>query len=329
VVYFYQRHVAGLFAMLLSVVPIAYNLSLLPLIRQKRSHSWLRYLSVTIDVMGLTLYNTVDTVFTSAFVPATSATLILYPVILFLASLRLDRTLIIYGTALSVVTMNALFAFAYPRFDPEIVSRIVSADIPGQVYRTVYVVLCGILMLFVPGTIARLLKNQQDIYEDSKINYELARRDNLTGLANRRVLEQHLSQEIAYAGRDETKLALLYLDLDGFKPVNDTWGHDVGDLVLKETATRLLASVREHDLVVRVGGDEFVVVLFRIDSDLVCRQLVERITENIELPYYIGEGKIMIGVSVGIAIFPDDALTSGELIEKADRAMLVGKKGKR
>lgn len=329
VVYFLQGHQAGLFGMLLSIVPIAYNLILFPLIRRKRTHPWIRYASVTIDVLGLTLYNLVDTLFTSPLVPVTTATLLLYPPVIFLASLRLDRRLIAYATALSLITMNALYAFAQSRFDPAIAAKIVSADALGQVYRSVYVILSGCLMLFIPGTIKRLLENQRDVYEDSRVNYELSRRDILTGIANRRALEQHLEQELAKAARYGTEVAVLYLDLDEFKPINDRFGHEGGDFVLRETVRRLVSAVRDRDLVSRVGGDEFVLVVPLAEAGDNCDSLAERISASVRNPIALGDKEIRVGVSVGVAIFPADATTSGELIARADHRMLEKKKGAR
>lgn len=329
VVYFYQGHLAGLFGMLLSIVPITYNLLLMKSIRNRRTYPWVRYLSVTIDVLGLTFYNAVDMVFTSPFVPATTAALLLYPSIVFLASLRLDRNLIVYCTALSVLSMNVLFAVAYPRFDPAVASRIVSADIPGQIYRTLYVILSGVLMLFVPGTISRLLKNQRDVYEDYRETVLLSQSDNLTGLANRRALEPWFEKWIPVATHGGTKLAIVYADLDLFKPINDTWGHEAGDAVLREIARRLESTVRDGDLVARVGGDEFVIALSVTEGDRSYSSLSSRIVDSIVKPITIGDVSVSVSVSVGIAVFPDDGSSMKRLIELADGRMLESKRASR
>jgi diguanylate cyclase (GGDEF)-like protein len=333
VVFFYQGHRAGLYGMLLSAVPVVYNLVLWPMIRQRKTYPWVRYLSVTIDVMGLTFYNAVDTIFTTPFVPATTAALLLYAPVIFLASLRLDRRLIVYATALSVVTMNALFACAYPRFDPAIASRIVSADVPGQVYRTLYVVLAGLLMLFVPGTISRLLKNQRDVYENYLESERLSMSDNLTGIANRRALEPWFARNIASAAHSGSALAVAYVDLDRFKPINDEWGHDAGDAVLREVASRLKEAVRDKDLVARVGGDEFVVALTVDESETGRRSIAEtlsaRIVESVARPIAVGDAVVTVGVSAGVAVYPDDGASMKRLIELADGRMLERKRGAR
>ncbi len=315
--------------MLLSVIPILYNLLLLKSIRNRRTYFWVRYVSVTIDVLGLTFYNAVDMVFTSPFVPATTAALLLYPSIVFLASLRLDRTLIVYCTVLSIVSMNVLFAIGYPRFDPAIASHIVSADIPGQIYRTLYVILSGVLMLFVPGTISRLLKNQRDVYEDYRETVLLSQSDNLTGLANRRALEPWFEKWIPVATHGGTRLAVVYADLDLFKPINDTFGHDAGDAVLREVARRLEATVRDGDLVARVGGDEFVIALSVTESDRSYSSIATRIVESISKPVMLGDVSVSVSVSVGIALFPDDGMSMKRLIELADGRMLESKRASR
>jgi len=328
-VYFFQGRVVGFYGMLLSGTTLLYNAGLSWFIVRKCEYHWIRYVSVTMDVAALTTYNVLDTIYNSPLVPVTTAALLIYPVVLFLAALRLDRRLILYATLLSALATNLLFAFAYPHFDPVIAAQLVSADIPGQVYRTAYLLLCGFLMFFVPGTVTRLLMNQQEIYNKSRANYELAHRDMLTGLANRRRLEDYLPQEIARAGRESTRLGVLYMDLDGFKPINDELGHDAGDLVLQEVGRRLNAVVRGYDLAVRMGGDEFVVILSRVENEENCRLLAERIRSTIMQDIQINENAVQIGVSIGYAIFPDHGLSQDELFEAADKAMLQQKRDKR
>ncbi len=328
-VYFIQGRIVGLYGMLMAAATLVYNAALSRFILRKCEYRWIRYVSVTIDIVALTTYNALDTIYNSALVPVTTAALLLYPVVLFLAALRLDRRLIVYATLVSVLATNLLYAYAYPHFDPAIAPHLVSADILGQAYRSVYLVLCGFLMFFVPGTVTRLLRNQQEIHNKSRANYELAHRDTLTGLANRRRLEDYLPQEIARAAREQTKLGVLFMDLDGFKPINDELGHDVGDLVLQEIGRRLNTTVRGYDLAVRMGGDEFVVILSSVESEENCRQLAERIrsalTQVIEI-----EGQAMrLGVSIGCALFPNHGTSQDELVEAADKAMLQEKRERR
>jgi diguanylate cyclase (GGDEF)-like protein len=320
---------AGLFGMALCVTPILYNILLIPLIRRRAVYSWIRYLSVTIDIMSLTLFNAYDTFNTSVYTPVTSATLLLYQALVFLASLRLDRVLIVYSTLLSIALMNALYAVASPGFNPEITAQLISVGIAGQIYRSLYLAIGGILLLFIPDTIKRLLRTQQNIYEDYRITYEMARKDTLTGLTNRRGLDQRLAQEMAIARENGTRLAVFFLDLDRFKPINDTHGHEAGDAVLRETARRLVSAVRNGDLVARIGGDEFVILLTPMESAASCRTLKRRITDCIEKPYDLGGMTVHIGVSIGIAVFSNEETTPDGLVEKADLAMLAAKKRRR
>ena len=328
-VFFVQGRVVGFYGMLLSGTTLLYNAALSWFIVRKCEYRWIRYVSVTMDIAALTTYNVLDTIYNSPLVPVTTAALLVYPVVLFLAALRLDRRLIVYATLLSALATNLLFGFAYPHFDPVIAAQLVSADIPGQVYRTAYLLLCGFLMFFVPGTVTRLLMNQQEIHNKSLANYELAHRDMLTGLANRRRLEDYLPQEMARAGRENAKLGVLYMDLDGFKPINDELGHDAGDLVLQEVGRRLNAIVRGYDLAVRMGGDEFVVILSHVENEDNCRLLAERIRSAIMQDMQINERSVQIGVSIGYAIFPDQGLSQDQLFEAADKAMLQQKRDKR
>lgn len=328
-VYFIQGRVVGLYGMLLAGTTLIYNAALSGFILCKCECRWIRYVSVSMDIAALTTYNALDTIYNSALVPVTTAALLLYPVVLFLAALRLDRRLIVYATLVSVLATNLLYAFAYPHFDPVIAAQLVSADILGQAYRSAYLVLCGFLMFFVPGTVTRLLMNQQEIHSKSRANYELAHRDMLTGLANRRRLEDYLPQEIARAGREQSKLGVLYMDLDGFKPINDELGHDAGDLVLQEIGQRLSAVVRGYDLAVRMGGDEFVVILSRVESEENCQQLAERIRGTLTQEILLDGKSLHLGVSIGYAIFPDHGRSQDELFDAADKAMLQQKKDRR
>jgi diguanylate cyclase (GGDEF)-like protein len=317
--------ISGFYGIILSGAAICYNLILTPFIRKGRRYKWIRYVSVSIDVLFLTTYNALDAYYNSPLVPVTSATLILYPVLLFLAALRIDKTLIIYGTALSVLSMNLLFFFAYPHFDQTVVSKLISADIPGEIYRTFYIILCGVLMLMIPGTVERLLKSQKKIYEESMKYFELARNDTLTGLANRIRIDEYLPIEIARAGRNKTKIALFFLDLNKFKPVNDNHGHDAGDMVLAEVGKRLRTIIREYDMAARVGGDEFILIINNADTAEICEIIRKRIIDIFKKPFTIKGHTVEIGSSIGLAVYPDDARDALALIELADKNMLKQK----
>jgi diguanylate cyclase (GGDEF)-like protein/PAS domain S-box-containing protein len=145
--------------------------------------------------------------------------------------------------------------------------------------------------------------------------------DPLTGLANRLLLMDRLSRVLEASRREQTKVAVLFLDLDNFKPVNDRFGHAVGDLVLKEAAARILAQVRASDTVARVGGDEFVVVLPGQKGESGASEVARKVIAALSKPYDNLDGGKGPGGSVGISLAPDDGTDPWELVRKADEAM--------
>ena len=149
-----------------------------------------------------------------------------------------------------------------------------------------------------------------------------ARHDALTGLPNRLALLQELPQAIARAQRHGTQLAVGMIDLDDFKPVNDTWGHQAGDQLLREIARRLTGALRHHDLAVRLGGDEFVVVVENLpggEQSPAFPALLERIHKSLTAPFVLGDGiSTRVGISMGVAFFPEDGTTPDTLLRTAD-----------
>ncbi len=156
----------------------------------------------------------------------------------------------------------------------------------------------------------------------------LALYDSLTGLPNRTLFFDRMNLLLAMAKRNSYVLALLFLDLDGFKQVNDTFGHDAGDDLLRQVADRLSNAMRKSDTVARMGGDEFIGLCGRIeaadDAAVVAKKLIERLRQ----PYTVGENTCTIGVSIGISIYPVDGEDSDTLLKKADMAMYRVKQGK-
>jgi len=153
---------------------------------------------------------------------------------------------------------------------------------------------------------------------------ELAMRDPLTGLANRMALRQHLEQAWQRARRRQEMLAVLLLDLDGFKPVNDCHGHEAGDQLLIEVARRLQASARTTDLVARLGGDEFVLICESIGSPQQAQALAGRILDALSQPFRLGDQHIRIGASIGIS-FGMGCRSGNDLLREADQAMYQAK----
>jgi diguanylate cyclase (GGDEF)-like protein len=153
--------------------------------------------------------------------------------------------------------------------------------------------------------------------------------DKLTGLPNRRELEYSLEKIVDKAEKKNLFLAVLFLDLDGFKSVNDTYGHEVGDKLLVEVSKRLSNSVRETDIVSRLGGDEFVIVLKETHSKDSVAKVAQNIINVVNDHFIIDNQKILVGTSIGISLCPDHGKTHTELLKKADNAMyLVKSSGK-
>ena len=149
--------------------------------------------------------------------------------------------------------------------------------------------------------------------------------DQLTQLPNRRLFSDRLEQEVKRAQRESYLIALLFIDLDRFKEVNDTLGHEVGDQLLVEAAVRIKLCVRDYDTVARLGGDEFTVILSELlnisDIGRIAQDIIDRLTE----PFILNDREVYISASIGIAIYPDDALTVADLIKHADQTMYAAK----
>lgn len=157
---------------------------------------------------------------------------------------------------------------------------------------------------------------------------QLAYYDELTDLANRTLLERHLKKALARSKRHSHLLGIMFIDLDGFKNVNDTMGHDTGDLLLREVAIRLNESVREEDFIARLGGDEFIIVFEETDKQEVAR-IAQRIIDKVSAPYYFDEKQANITPSMGITVYPEDGMDQESLLNNADKAMYFAKsKGK-
>ncbi len=158
---------------------------------------------------------------------------------------------------------------------------------------------------------------------------KLAYYDSLTGLPNRRLFNNRLELELNHAQRNQQKLAVMLLDLDYFKKVNDTLGHKVGDDLLKDIGSRLSTLLRKSDTVARMGGDEFMLLLPEIDEVKDTTMIAQKTLKAIREPFVIGSHKLNVTVSIGIAIYPDNGKTSESLIENADTAMYcVKEKGR-
>jgi len=164
--------------------------------------------------------------------------------------------------------------------------------------------------------------NEETIYRQANFDF-------LTNLPNRMMFSDRLSSEISRCKREETQLALMFIDLDGFKKINDTLGHDAGDQLIRTAGQRLKESVREVDTVARLGGDEFTIILPGIKSAHDSEIVAQKILHSLSQPYDIDGVEVVVSGSIGITLFPDDANDKESLIRNADTAMYKAKEGGR
>jgi len=170
----------------------------------------------------------------------------------------------------------------------------------------------------------RLLYKQLEQY--NRTLESMALHDALTGLPNRRLLMDRLSLAIAHARRNKSAMAVMYLDLDGFKQINDTLGHDAGDSLLSMVAARMVAAVRQEDTVARLGGDEFVIVLWELLHADGVAKLVSKVIQAVSQPYNIQDRCVSVTVSVGVGIYPLHGEDVETLMKSADLALYEAKR---
>ena len=157
----------------------------------------------------------------------------------------------------------------------------------------------------------------------------VANHDDLTGLANRRMFYELFDLHRSHANERGSRMALIFLDLDRFKPINDTYGHESGDLVLIEIGCRLKSATRAEDIVARIGGDEFVVIVPNIPDVAAVRSIADKIRRRLSKPIVLVNESVSVGASIGIACYPDDGDTSDDLLRIADTAMYAEKGNRR
>ena len=159
-----------------------------------------------------------------------------------------------------------------------------------------------------------------------KMLESLALKDPLTGLANRRLLADRMSMAIVHARRNKSAMAVVYLDLDGFKQINDTLGHGAGDVLLKMVAGRLVATVREEDTVARLGGDEFIIALWHVSGTDDAATVALKVIEAVSQPYGIESHTVSITTSAGVGIYPVHGEDADTLMKSADLALYEAKR---
>ena len=176
-----------------------------------------------------------------------------------------------------------------------------------------------------PQNYIGLFSDITEIKQQEKKLTELAKMDSLTRLPNRSMFLDRLRVEIHRAVRSPAKIAILFIDLDEFKAINDTWGHPAGDSALNTIAARLRTSVRENDTVARVGGDEFLVMLTDLSDDDMCAPVLNRLLVAASSPVAIEGTEIKLSASIGVSFFPDNGNYAEQLIRQADHAMYRSK----
>lgn len=171
------------------------------------------------------------------------------------------------------------------------------------------------------------LKSQLQQQTDARQELDkLAHYDHLTGLANRLYFETEFPRAVMTAVAEQQTLALLFIDLDNFKTVNDQWGHDAGDLVLQIVAKRMLSQLRQRDTVFRLGGDEFAVLLRDIGKAETAEQLASRLIQTVREPMWIKDALMPVGATIGLAFCPLDSTDPALLMQQADQAMYQAKR---
>ena len=219
-----------------------------------------------------------------------------------------------------------------PRLECEGEVRNAELQILTRTGETIDVRLSAVWQRSLDGDPLRVLAVLTDVTEEKRLAEKmahLAHHDSLTGLPNRMSFEAAIQQACAHGQRHHDRFAVLYMDLDRFKQINDTLGHGVGDELLKAVAQRLGAVLRDSDMVSRLGGDEFVMLVknlrSREDAEAIARKLVRHVAQ----PVLAGDCTINVSISLGIAVFPDDGKTSVTLIKHADQAMYRAKRNGR
>ncbi len=171
-------------------------------------------------------------------------------------------------------------------------------------------------------------KELEEVIIEKDIATEASLHDLLTGLPNRALFYDRLEHGLEQAKRHNWNLAVMFLDLDNFKQINDKYGHDIGDKILLSVAKKLKENTRSDDSICRLGGDEFLYLLMDVKNELEVTKIIKKLIKKIELPYGNGDQKLVVKLSIGVSLFPKNAGNLEALIKSADVAMYAAKKSK-
>jgi len=183
-----------------------------------------------------------------------------------------------------------------------------------------------LLMLVLRRTYSLMRARETELQQAHDALESVAYHDALTQLPNRRLLMDHLRHAVASSDRHGHRLAVCFLDLDGFKEVNDRYGHDAGDELLCQVARRLEAGVRANETVARLGGDEFVILLAGFGDLASCEEILQRLLTEVGRPVQIGAHSVQVEASIGVALYPSQGSSADSLLEHADQAMYRAKR---
>ena len=194
---------------------------------------------------------------------------------------------------------------------------------PIEIFLGIIPFLGSLFFMYFFAQVNQTLKDT--IEEQKELYHHLAEYDGLTEIPNRELFLDRLSQSIKSAKRSKTKIAILFIDLDNFKEINDSLGHHIGDSVLKEVARRLSTQVRESDTVARLGGDEFAIIIDSFYDMKIVNNIVEKLFDSMVDPYEVKGDDLQLSLSLGITIFPEDSEDIEILLQNADKAMYRAK----
>lgn len=199
------------------------------------------------------------------------------------------------------------------------IGKVTVALVLRQFWREILLVVSFILLLVV--TLVYIISLNRRLKQSEEKLRDLATHDPLTRLPNRRLFEEYTEKCLANAGRTGVNLGFMFVDLDGFKKVNDTFGHDVGDEVLVESTARLERALRKGDFVARSGGDEFLVLIVDMKGTAILEEIAGRLISSLSKPIFVRGREAHIGASVGISCFPKDGQAARDLLKRADEAL--------